>query len=57
MKGIGPTPRVRVAGRVAFESVVAALLRNSLVAYLAGELLTRTWAVLNMDLLQLLKRM
>ena len=57
MKGMRPTLRTRVAGRVAFEAVVTALLRNSLVAYLAVELLTRTWAVLNMDLLQLLKRM
>lgn len=57
MKGMGPAPRTRVAGRVAFEAAMASLLRSSLVAYLAVELLTRMWTVLNSDLLQLVKRM
>lgn len=57
MKGMGPGPRTRAAGRVTYEAAVASLLRSSLVAYLAVELLTRAWTVLNMDVLQLLKRM
>ena len=57
MKGMGPGPRTRVAGRVSFEAVAAGLLRNSLVAYLAVELLSRTWAMLNMDLLQLFRKL
>jgi hypothetical protein len=51
-----PVRRARVAARAAADGAVATMLRNSLVAYLAVALLGKAWALLNADLLQLLRR-
>jgi hypothetical protein len=56
MKGNRPADATPVGGRAAFDAAAAALLRNSLVAYCAAALLGRAWAVLNADVVQLLKR-
>lgn len=49
--------RGHVAARDAARGAVEVLLRHSLVAYVLAELLGRAWAIMNADVLQLLKRM
>jgi hypothetical protein len=56
MKGTRPARATLSSGRTAFDGAAAALLRNSLVAYVAAGLLGRAWALLNADVVQLLKR-
>lgn len=53
----GPVRRGHAAARGATRRAVDGLLRHSLVAYLLAELVWRAWAVMNVDLLQLLKRL
>jgi len=48
-------PRQR-AGRRTLQSLASALSRNSLMLYLTAILLQRLWALLNADVVQLIRR-
>lgn len=56
MRGKRPVQPGRVAVRAAIDAAATTLLRNSLVAYLVVEVLHKVWALLNADIVQIIKR-
>ena len=51
-----PAERRRGGRRTALMSVITRVMTSSLVVYVAAILIQRTWALLNMDVAQLIRR-